>query len=155
MDKYDTQFLKRMYKKRVITASGCWEWTGYTINTGYGQANYAGRRWSVHRLIIYILKPSEYKYDMLYLHKCNNRKCFNPDHLYSGTKADNSQDTVLSGNFKNQNTEKTICKRGHEFTLENTIIGKDGSRHCRICTNELNRISKIRTGRGPMFRKED
>lgn len=33
----------------------------------------------------------------------------------------------------NQNTGKTHCKRGHEFTLENTILCPSGKRNCRAC----------------------
>jgi hypothetical protein len=32
------------------------------------------------------------------------------------------------------NRDKTHCKRGHEFTEENTIWRKDGGRQCRACT---------------------
>lgn len=28
---------------------------------------------------------------------------------------------------------QTHCKRGHEFTPENTYVPKDGGRHCRAC----------------------
>jgi hypothetical protein len=35
-----------------------------------------------------------------------------------------------------QNVGKTHCKRGHEFTEENTYIRFDGSRECRTCTRE-------------------
>lgn len=31
---------------------------------------------------------------------------------------------------------KTHCKRGHEFTAENTWVGKSGSRFCRTCLRE-------------------
>jgi late competence protein required for DNA uptake (superfamily II DNA/RNA helicase) len=28
---------------------------------------------------------------------------------------------------------QTHCKRGHEFTPENTIVARNGTRHCREC----------------------
>jgi hypothetical protein len=34
---------------------------------------------------------------------------------------------------KNHNKLKTHCKKGHEFTTENTRINSDGSRHCKTC----------------------
>jgi hypothetical protein len=36
----------------------------------------------------------------------------------------------------NQNTNKTHCKRGHEFTKENTRTTKDGGRSCKQCAND-------------------
>ena len=31
------------------------------------------------------------------LHKCDNRRCINPDHLFPGTKKDNADDAVSKG----------------------------------------------------------
>jgi hypothetical protein len=45
----------------------------------------------------------------------------------------------LSGEHKNQNTDKTHCTNGHEFTPENTKIKtQDGTEHrtCLICHRE-------------------
>lgn len=33
----------------------------------------------------------------------------------------------------NENSQKTSCVHGHEFTIENTILAKNGTRHCRKC----------------------
>lgn len=33
------------------------------------------------------------------------------------------------------NLTKTHCKHGHEFTIENTYLTKDGFRNCRACRN--------------------
>lgn len=42
------------------------------------------------------------------------------------------------------NARKTHCKRGHEFTAENTRINKsDGGRHCRACKRERERHARV------------
>jgi len=134
MDQYDQHALNRLLKKRVVTESGCWEWQG-TISNGYGKIYYSHGFVYVHRLSLMLLNYDEYKKGPYTLHKCNNRKCFNPEHLYGGTASDNSDDTIKAGN--NVNASKTHCIYGHEFTEENTFRDSYG-RHCRKCIKERN-----------------
>lgn len=46
------------------------------------------------------------------------------------------------------NAQKTHCKRGHEFTLENTAIRANGRRDCREChrVQERERQRRLKTG---------
>jgi hypothetical protein len=61
----------------------------------------------------------------------------------------------LSGEHKNQNTDKTHCIRGHEFTAENTYM-KGEHRICIICRNEAAKIaSRIRDAEYRALRKSD
>lgn len=133
---YNERLKKRLLKKRVITAEGCWEFTGHVGKTGYGQIYYINSLWGVHRLSLKLFKPLEFIYELQTNHKCGNRRCFNPDHLYSGDQADNRNDAIRSGAWQNQHTGKTHCSRGHELTVENTYIApKTGYRQCKICKN--------------------
>lgn len=59
--------------------------------------------------------------------RSNNRW---PDNLAYGTRSENQQDTVRHG--KHQNASKTRCKKGHEFTPENTY-DNNGGRGCLQC----------------------
>lgn len=52
--------------------------------------------------------------------------------LYWGTRADNMRDAVRHGTH--HQSGKTHCKRGHEFTPENTQTNPSGHRRCRTCT---------------------
>ncbi len=65
-----------------------------------------------------------------------------PSNLAYGTSSENARDTVLHGTHAE--TRKTHCKRGHEFTAENTvqrISQRTGwpSRACRTCVRDYNR----------------
>jgi hypothetical protein len=59
--------------------------------------------------------------------KFNNRA----ENLAWGTPSENAVDSVIHGTHRN--TRKTHCKRGHEYTPENTYRFADMSRVCRTC----------------------
>jgi hypothetical protein len=76
----------------------CWEWTSGTNNNGYGQFTVnakIGKRLS-HRLA-YADKHGPIPHGMNVLHKCDNRLCVNPGHLFLGTQKDNMQDMLAKG----------------------------------------------------------
>jgi hypothetical protein len=81
--------------RHVNDATGCWEWIGAKDRTGYGNLRFCGRLCRVHRLAY-----AEFVGPIgtsLVLHRCDNRICFNPDHLFIGTAKDNTQDMMNKG----------------------------------------------------------
>lgn len=66
-------------------------------------------------------------------HKCDNRWCINPNHLFLGTQSENMQDASAKGRIQAPRLAKTHCKRGHEFNEENTAYQTSGARKCRAC----------------------
>ena len=71
--------------------NGCWDWEGY-YRDGYGTIRYQGKTWLAHRLSYKLFVGDLGEFHVL--HKCDNRKCVNPDHLYLGTNSDNVRDRV-------------------------------------------------------------
>lgn len=142
MKKFNKRSLLAKLKENtwINSETGCWEWLGKTNECGYSlmQVNY--KRYKVHRLSLYIHSP-DFDLDnfkQLSLHKptCHLKTCWNPEHLYSGTHKDNAKDEIIQG--RNVSQRKTHCKRGHEFTAENTGLS-GGKRQCRTCKNVLKR----------------
>lgn len=85
-------FLQRVKKMD----NGCWIWTGYVDEIGYGIIGAQGKNWKTHRLSWFYFNgniPNGKKV----LHKCDVRNCVNPDHLFLGTQSDNMKDCKNKG----------------------------------------------------------
>lgn len=77
----------------------CWEWKSSLIGSGYGQfqcrINGIVHRYA-HR-VSWVLYKGDIPDGMKILHKCDNRKCVNPNHLFIGTQKDNVADMDQKG----------------------------------------------------------
>lgn len=70
----------------------CWLWKGYVGKSGYGYLRGPdSEMWFAHRLSYHLIQgpiPSGY----YICHKCDNKTCINPKHLFLGTPQDNIDD---------------------------------------------------------------
>ena len=119
------QELSVMSKIGSEDADGCWPWIGALTSGGYGSVGLGGSVVQAHRVVYRLLVgpiPDGLQLD----HLCRVRNCVNPDHLEPVTPQENMLRAKAA-------TRRTHCKRGHEYTPENTYRADDGWRACRAC----------------------
>ena len=133
-----TEFVvrRKLDTRKYVNKYGCWIWLGATSN-GYGHTRFNGKTERVHRVAacLYLGFDINDK-KTLVLHKCDNPSCFNPEHLFLGSPALNMKDCAKKGRTRGEfynNSLKTHCPQGHEYTPENTYVRPNGQRACRTC----------------------
>jgi hypothetical protein len=79
----------------VNKKTGCIEWQKGK-SSGYGAALFNNKTDRTHR-ISYVLNVGDIPDGLFVLHKCDNKICINPEHLFLGTMQDNIKDMVDKG----------------------------------------------------------
>lgn len=118
--------------------SGCWLWDKAIGSTGYGHFKINGKLMTAHRVSYAISRNLSVAPDYI-LHKCDVPFCVNPEHLYAGTKRDNSIDMARRGR---QHMQKLSIK-------DVQAILADNRKHWEIAAEygvTRRHISKIKSG---------
>ena len=93
----DEKTITRFWAKvRRIADDECWEWIGDVTNEGYGKFKVKKQSHSSHRMA-WLICRGQIASEMCVLHKCDNRLCVNPSHLFLGTNRQNTQDMMSKG----------------------------------------------------------
>lgn len=109
-----------------ICGSRCWEWTRGTGKSGYGNFHIRKLTVSAHRAS-FAIQSGRSTFGWV-LHKCDNRLCVNPAHLFEGNALVNNRDCNAKGR-------------------RNTLRG-ESHQDCKLTDSEIAEISQMKLGRG-------
>jgi hypothetical protein len=127
--------------------TGCWNWTESRDKKGYGRLTQTGGEVLAHRVSWVHFNKSPVPKGLHVMHKCDNPRCINPDHLMIGTNADNQADKINKGRHRGPKGE-TNCKAKLTETDVLAIL-QDNRSHAAVGRTygvSYSTVSEIRAG---------
>jgi hypothetical protein len=115
-------------KVRIASKDECWLWTASLNNKGYGKIGEGKKILLAHR-VSWELHFGPIPDRLCVLHKCDNPKCVNPDHLFLGTQKDNAQDMVRKNRGFFQKHPEKIRRGDRHWTRAHPEKVARGDRH--------------------------
>jgi len=90
-------YLEYVVAKVSPNDTDCIEWQFSLNSYGYGVTYLKGKQMMAHRLAYELSHSKMIGHSVEVCHTCDNRKCYNPNHLFLGSKSTNMQDMADKG----------------------------------------------------------
>lgn len=113
--------------------TGCWRWTASKSPNGYGKIIRGGRGTPLvpAHVVSWELAHDPVPAGLCVLHRCDNKLCVNPAHLFLGTKADNAADRDRKGR-QSKGSQRWNAKITPTDVLAIRRMAADGETHQSI-----------------------
>jgi hypothetical protein len=124
---------------------GCWIWIGGADKKGYGRIGDADGNTFVASRVSWELHNGQIPPGLWVLHKCDNGRCVNPEHLFLGTLQDNEKDKVAKGRqgFGEKNPGAKLTEKEVEEIRKAVGLLKNIAADFGVA---LSTVSQIRSG---------
>lgn len=140
---------KKIFIKRLVNSStGCWEWMGQLSSDGYGRMSFNRKLYLAHRMSAKLFLAFDLSSPLKVLHKCDNPRCVNPEHLFIGTVADNMKDKQRKG--RQRGTRIGTAKLNEEKVVDIILSMRQGIPNRDIASQygvTIDCIYKIKIGK--------
>lgn len=142
-----TEFERLLLRSTINDATGCWEYPNPT-KEGYGRVRHNGELVFAHRLAAHLylgLNLTDLKTEVC--HICDNRKCFNPQHLFLGTHKENMDDAHENYRAAKPKIRKEILEK-IKFMLTDGRTYRNVAKACGVSLRYVGKIA-LRNGLNP------
>ena len=138
-EQFNADFWERVDRSDPL---GCWSWTGKTDWAGYGILYVKQERLRAHVVAAELCDVDLGSDKPLVCHRCNNKPCCNPLHLYRGNESDNFRDCLNARRHPKQKLTYSQVLAIRRAKASGMLRTKDLARRFMVSRSTIQRTAR-------------